>query len=221
VITPKMARVTEDDEAWTFLSAEEIARLFGALEQSERPDFYRAWYAVAIYGGLRLAEVKGLRWEDVKDGELRVRRSARGGQPRPLKERSSRRNVPMLRPLIDALHAWQRHGGAVKVHGPVFPSDHGLYGNSYDAAWETVWRARCGCRPSARHHDLRHTCGSHLMMGTWGHALDLHQVRDWLGHSNIQTTQRYAHLAPGALKDLVRGMNVATPTKKKRIDDGV
>ncbi|HJS21164.1 MAG TPA: site-specific integrase [Steroidobacteraceae bacterium] len=216
VITPKMATVTEDDESWTFLLAGEIDKLFASIAEARRAAFYRAWYSVAIYGGLRLEEIKGLRWEDVRDGELRVRRCARGGRTAPLKERSSRRNVPMLRPLREALHVWQRTGGAVKARGLVFPSDHGSpYGDSYDASWETQWRRKSGCRPSVRHHDLRHTCGSHLVMGTWGRAFELHEVRDWLGHSDVQTTQRYAHLAPGALHAVVREMEQQKPNRKE------
>ena len=219
VITPKMATVTEDDESWTFLSAEEIDRLFATIAEARRAVFYRAWYSVAIFGGLRLEEIKGLRWEDVRDGELRVRRAARGGRAAALKEKSSRRNVPMLKPLRDALHAWQRVGGAVRASGPVFPSDHGLYGDSYDASWETMWRRKSGTRPSVRHHDLRHTCGSHLVMGTWmGRGLTLLEVRDWLGHADVQTTQRYAHLAPGALGNSVReleGADQRTLTKTR------
>lgn len=44
-------------------------------------------------------------------------------------------------------------------------------------------------------HTLRHTCASRLVSG----GADLYRVMHWLGHKDIHTTQRYAHLAPSAL----------------------
>lgn len=220
-ITPKMAKITEDDEAWTFLTVEEIGRLFAAIEHAKRKNFYRAWFAVAIYGGLRLEEIKALRWEDVRAGTLHVRRAARDGVSAPLKEKSSRRDVPMLAPLREWLKMWKYEGGVVRSHGLVFPSDEdapgrgSCYGDSYDAAWETQWRPKANIRDHVRHHDLRHTCGSHLVIGTWGRPFSLMEVRDWLGHADIQTTQRYAHLAPGGLQNVVREMESRTMSKTR------
>ena len=48
-----------------------------------------------------------------------------------------------------------------------------------------------------RFHDLRHTCASHLVRGTWGRRWSLEEVKEYLGHSSIQVTQRYAHLQDG------------------------
>lgn len=40
-------------------------------------------------------------------------------------------------------------------------------------------------------HTLRHTCASRLVQ----RGLDLYRVSKWLGHSSLEVTQRYAHLA--------------------------
>ena len=44
-------------------------------------------------------------------------------------------------------------------------------------------------------HALRHTCASRLV----NKGIDLYVVKEWLGHSTIQVTEKYAHLAPGKL----------------------
>ncbi len=50
-------------------------------------------------------------------------------------------------------------------------------------------------------HTLRHTCASRLVQGN----MPLIHVKEWMGHKSIQTTMRYAHLAP---KHLAQGINV-------------
>lgn len=54
-----------------------------------------------------------------------------------------------------------------------------------DAIWKT-WRS---------------TCCSKLVMG----GMDIFKVKNWMGHRNIQTTMRYAYLAPEGLLD---GLNI-------------
>ena len=59
-------------------------------------------------------------------------------------------------------------------------------------------------------HSLRHTAASRRVMA----GVDLVSVKEILGHRDIQTTLRYAHLAPGHLRDAVnRGSLSGTVTK--------
>jgi integrase len=65
-----------------------------------------------------------------------------------------------------------------------------------DKAW--AWaREQMGLKNDTEFiiHALRHTCASRLVNA----GVDLYVVKEWLGHSSIQVTERYAHLAPRKL----------------------
>jgi integrase len=51
-------------------------------------------------------------------------------------------------------------------------------------------------------HTYRHTCASRLVMA----GVELVRVKEWMGHKAIQTTLRYAHLAPKAMEDVASAL---------------
>ena len=51
-------------------------------------------------------------------------------------------------------------------------------------------------------HCLRHTCASRLVKA----GVSLPVIKDWLGHSNINTTMRYAHLFPQDLMNAAKAL---------------
>ena len=55
----------------------------------------------------------------------------------------------------------------------------------YNAQWAIGTRLRF--------HDLRHTFASHAAQSG---KVSLYQIKEWLGHSSIDTTEIYAHLLP-------------------------
>lgn len=65
-----------------------------------------------------------------------------------------------------------------------------------ERAWQWV-RGKMGLQDDEEFvlHALRHTCASRLVNG----GVDLYVVKEWLGHSSIQITERYAHLNPSKL----------------------
>jgi integrase len=63
------------------------------------------------------------------------------------------------------------------------------------SSWNTA-RTRAGL-PEVRMHDLRHSFASFMV----NNGRTLYEVQKILGHTQIKTTQRYAHLSPDTLLD--------------------
>lgn len=88
------------------LDAETISKLLAA-GSSER---WRAAIGLAAYAGLRLGEIRALRWEDVdrEAGTISVRRSLLpDGTPKAPKTEAGNRVVPLLPALRRALAEWE------------------------------------------------------------------------------------------------------------------
>lgn len=196
---------------WTYLEQREIDALLGC---TAIPEPYRLLYAVAVYTGLRKGELWGLRWGDVALDHARphlmVRRS-RDSAPK----NGRHRMVPLLGPARVALERLRELTDRTGADRLVFPArDGSMRRRDNDARWPE-YRELAGITRHVRFHDLRHTCASLLLMGTWGRAWRIERVRDFLGHSDVGVTQRYAHLSPDHLHDeaaLTTGPTVAPGT---------
>lgn len=200
---PKVAR---SDDTWTYLELAEIDALLG----SDLTTAQQAIFAVATYTGMRAGEIWGLRWADVvltgSRPELAVRHSYRG----PTKSGKVRR-VPLLRQAREALEAWRQRSPGVGA-ALVFPAEgrrradglSGCHAEGFEAGFGAALKA-AGIERRVRFHDLRHTCASHLVMGSWtARPWRLEEVQLMLGHASRTTTERYAHLAPEGLHSAAR-----------------
>lgn len=187
----RIPRADDSRIAWTWLRPDEIDL---ALEVDD--EHARILWTLAIYTGLRKGELAGLRWCDVDLGvrpHLRVERSYAG----PTKS-GKPREVPLLPPAYAALKAWRELERGIALR-PVFPSASDGVRASWWEPGDWPRRSLDLLKRPVRFHDLRHTCASHLVQGTWGRALSLYEVGAWLGHGDPKTTMRYAHLAPEGL----------------------
>lgn len=152
---------------------------------------------VAAYTGLRLGELAALRWRDVDlDGRrltVRYRASSRTKSRRD-------RVVPLARPAVEAL----RGLGTYDRNALVFTgATGGPVNKEYASKSFLRYRRRAKLPEEIHFHSLRHTCASWLVQG----GVALVRVKEILGHASIQTTMRYAHLAPTtALDEVDRAM---------------
>ena len=174
------------------------------LLRAARTERLSALYVVAIYLGLRRAELLGLQWEDLdlEAGTLQVlhtlQRVDGEVQLMPPKTRKSRRTIPLPPPVVDALRAHRvaqdkervRAGAGWRDPGMVFTSRVGtpMEPDNLRRSWYRIRAVLPEPRP--RFHDLRHTCVTLLL--TEGVAP--HIVQEIVGHSGIDVTMTiYAH----------------------------
>ena len=173
-----------------FLSDDEIERLLAACRQS-RSRFLHPFVATALYTGMRRDELFHLEWSDVDfDGQvIRV-------QPKDdwHTKNYKMRVIPLHPRLSKILNKHERHPGSSYIFcnpdGSILKDIRGSYNNAI---------ATAGI-PHVTFHALRHTFASHLVMKN----VDLPTVQEYLGHADIQTTMRYAHLASHHVNQAMR-----------------
>lgn len=163
----------------------------GALLDASRGQWHVA-IALGAFAGLRLGEVLGLRVEDV-DWTRRVikvrRQGDDAGGTKPVKTRSSERDVPVPDQLLTVL---SRH---VPADGGYFVQ--GEDGTAHRSTASTTWlRAMRRAGVSGfRFHDLRHFYASGLIAA----GCDVVTVQRAMGHAKAGTTlSTYSHLWPNA-----------------------
>ncbi len=164
-----------------FLTDSEFTRLGEALEEAEARGGASASTVAAIrllaLTGCRRSEVLNLRREDValEAAELRLPDSKTGARAVPLPPQA----VELLASLLGA------HDGPWVIPG----RKPGTRLRNVDDAWRMI-RERAGLT-DVRLHDLRHSWASRAL--ALGEALPV--IGKLLGHSRMETTARYAHLA--------------------------
>ena len=160
-----------------YLKPDEYARVFLALDAMPHQMAADAIRLLAMTGARR-GEVLSLEWEDL-DLELGLwNRPAAKSKDRKRK-RVTLSNVALA--LLDRLKV----PGA---QGHVFTTATGRPMHDLKRPW--VWLKEHAALPDLRIHDLRHSFASVLISG--GETLET--IGKLLGHSQHQTTLRYAHL---------------------------
>ena len=169
-----------------FLSDAEYRRLGAVLREAESTGTESAAAVAAIrllmLTGCRLSEILNLRWEDVslQAGELRLRDSKTGAK-----------RVHLGGPAVAVLRGMERKEGNPWVIAGRRP---GTRIASLHFPWARI-RKRAGLE-DVRLHDLRHSFASGGLLVGEG----LPMIGKLLGHSHVQTTARYAHLADDPVK---------------------
>ena len=169
-----------------YLSAEEFARLGDVLAEAERTQTEMPSAIAAIrllaFTGCRLSEILTLRWEwiDWERGCLNLPDSKTG-----------RKTLYLGAPALELLNRIEREDGN---HFVIRGHKAGTHLVNLRKPWHRI-RKRAGL-DGVRLHDFRHSFAS---FGA-GAGLSLPMIGKMLGHTQAQTTARYAHLAADPVK---------------------
>jgi len=192
---PRFPKVKTAESSYDFFTREESDQLLAAARTAEE----RAILLFAFHSGARAGEQLAFEWQDLDlyNKLLVFRRSSTNGIVGPTKS-GKERKVPLTASLEAALRSI-RH-----AKGPrVFCNPDGRPLTLWQLH-ERLWGAcrRAGLR-RIRWHDARHSFASQLVIA----GTPLRQVQDWLGHSTIIMTMRYAHLAPGGGREYLAALD--------------
>ena len=168
-----------------------------ALIAAGRSERFRAALALGAWGGLRLGEVRGLRWGDVDldAGTLRVERQLTGRDitPKPTKTKASTRTVPIL-PALDRRLRELRAQRTTLVHPTAYvvsthdgrPMSERNLRRALDHAIADAELTPEGDERLSW-HVLRHSFGSYLVTEL---ELPLTTVARTMGHRDASVTAR-------------------------------
>ena len=195
----EIKNLRDDNKLERFLTSEQMVSLMAAVRESDS-GMLQHIVLFLLYTGARKREVLDATWADVDWG----RKSWRI----PKTKSGKIRHVPLsagAMQLLGTLQAMtEQPGGMNSVAKGQLATRHifanpqtGLPYNSFYYSWDSA-RKRAGL-PDLRVHDLRHSFASFLVNA----GRSLYEVQELLGHADIRTTSRYAHLSRERLFEAV------------------
>ena len=170
----KVRKFKEESKELSFLTLGEIEILLIEVRKSSNWSLEFV-VLISLATGARWSEVESLSFYSLKDSVIQFSKT-KNGRIRfvPISDRLSRFYIQYF-------------------------DDYGLIKPCYSAFRSAFSRTKIITPSGQLAHILRHTFASHFM-ANGGSILTLQKI---LGHSSLQMTMRYSHLAPGALEEAV------------------
>src|SRR5215813_5112838 len=180
------------------LNEEEILRL---LEHANGVK-YRAALGVAYGAGLRVSEVANLKVSDIDSKRMLIRVEQGKGK----KDRHALLSPQLLAILQDYWWVARPRLWLFPGRDPLLPiTTRQLHRVVRDTA-EAV-----GIKKRVSPHVLRHSFATHL----YEQGTDIRTIQVLLGHSKLDTTARYAHVATKVLREVASPLDMLTPLRSK------
>ncbi len=164
------------------LNRSEIQKMFGVTANLK----HRVVLGLLYYAGLRLSEVRNLKWQDIDfERELIHIKQAKGDKER----------VIFLHEKLKEL--LREHG--IRKSGLVLISERGKKYNERTIQ-QIVKNAakKAGIKKTVTPHILRHSFATHLLEA----GADIRYIQQLLGHKSLRTTKIYTHVANRDIKKL-------------------
>jgi len=179
------------DETRRDYSPDEIRRILEAAERIEKEARANAIFQkyakhiilLLIYTGMRLGEVLNLRWDNIKEDRIVLKRT----ETKQKKEKV----IPLTGGIGVVLEGFKDRR---RKDGYVLPLKR--RGGKAKAGWanSVIRKVReySGVKDFI-FHNLRHTASTIMVSEALGKGVGLADIMKILGHSNIETTQKYMH----------------------------
>ena len=174
-------KLPEDNQRIKYLSATEVTKLYAKL-----PGYLKPIVTVARFTGLRISNILELTWDKVDlFRKVIIIGKTKNGEPL---------GIPMTNTVFKTLK------GLAKIRRInsklVFPSETGKKRSRHNVSSAFKKACKRAGIEDFRFHDLRHDFGSNLVQ----RGISIYSVKELMGHKDVRTTQRYAHLSPDKLK---------------------
>lgn len=183
----ELKNLRDDNRIERYLSPEQTVALLDAVRCSPKPVLGDI-VAFLLFTGARKREALDARWKDI-NWEQKLWRI-------PKTKSGKVRHVPLSSGALKLLRA---------LKAKVSPAIEFVFANprtgrpfvSVFYSWDSARRR--AKLPELRMHDLRHSFASFLVNA----GRSLYEVQELLGHADIRTTSRYAHLSQERLREAV------------------
>ncbi len=215
-----VARGMKLQKSWNTSSKEDLAILYPDQQimlLNGVPQEHWPMVALALGSGIRQGEQWHLKLEDIcldtRTGHyLMIRSGSRAGVTKSGKVR----RVPLFGISLEAarlvlssaqpgqVYAFPGQGGAARAKG----EPRGW------SQWRKVTKAK------VRWHDLRHTCATSLLAGWWGRKWTIDEICEFLGHSTVKVTERYARFLKSTTALAAEGTGWVEPENEQGSNGG-
>ena len=185
----------ENNKRERYLNPTEVQRLHTALMQSQNSQLQSIVFLLLLTG-CRKRELLDAQWGHF-DLDRRTWRI-------PISKSGKARHVPLSEDVVVILAQLPRFEDCPYV---VPNPKTKLPFNTIFSSWNTARKA--AGMPELRMHDLRHSFASFLVNA----GRSLYEVQNILGHAQLKTTQRYAHLSQATLLDATNAASSAACLK--------
>ncbi len=165
-----------------YVTAEEASRLIEAAKSSRNPHL-ASIISLLLLTGTRVSELLSARWANVNETARTLFI--------PTSKTGRSRYVPLAQAAVDVVAGLPHPNEAVFLFPS--PQDPAKHLTSIKHGWQTA-RDAAGLA-ELRIHDLRHSAASFMVNS----GVDLFAVGKVLGHANVASTARYAHLQNSTL----------------------
>ena len=155
-----------------------------SLRSQRFADYMEPMVLLSLKTGIRRGELFDLLWSDVDFTAKTI--TIRGA----ISKSSKTRHIPLSPTALKVLEEWHTQQQEAKPSERVFSNAKGERFDNTNKAWRGILKAS-GIE-NFRWHDMRHDFASKLVMK----GVPLNTVRELCGHTDMNTTLRYAHLAP-------------------------